>query len=357
MSGSVMLDVAIGVVFVFVLLSLACSAGGEIAESWLKYRAQDLERGIRELLAPNGGRPSATGLVASLFEHPLVSGLFQGRYEDFVKQSSLGQKLLRLWRGPSLPSYVPAANFALALLDIIKPAGAAAKSGAAGATRDRDPKTPLPADAAQAVQALRDQLVQDPRFQHVQAALLALVDAAENDVEKIRTNIETWFNNGMERVSGWYKRRAQTIIFVIGLILAAALNLDSIHLAQSLATDRPVRDSLVAAATAYAQQAGTPTAPPPGQPAPTGKCVDNDTRATCRLEKTIGQLKDQGLPIGWSQPNLDLRDFWTWVLRVLGWLLSALAGSLGAPFWFDLLNKIVMLRSTIKPKADDAATT
>jgi hypothetical protein len=350
MSGSVMLDVAIGVVFVFVLLSLACSAAGEIAESWLKYRAQDLERGIRELLTPNGGGPAATGLVAALFDHPLVNGLYQGTYEEFVKGSALGQKLVRLWRGPSLPSYLPSANFALALLDIIKPAGEAAKSGATGATRDRDPKTPLPADAAAAVEALRDKLVHDPRFQHVQAALLALIDAAENDVEKIRANIETWFNNGMERVSGWYKRRAQTIIFVIGLILAAALNLDSIHLAESLATDRPVRDSLVAAATAYAGSQTTPPLPksqcPPGDPNP---------KPGCQLAGAVAELQGLGLPIGWSHFDFEKQNSNKWMLRVFGWLLSALAGSLGAPFWFDLLNKIVMLRSTIKPKpAEDA---
>jgi hypothetical protein len=347
MLGSVMLEVAIGLAFTYILLSLACSAAGEIAESWLKYRARDLERGIRELLAPSGGRPAPVGLVAALFDHALVSGLYRGTYGHFVQQSSLWRYLARLGKGPSLPSYIPARNFALALLDTIKPA-AEQRSGALGATRDRD--QPPPESAKAAVESLRAAVLADTRLSSVRPALLALVDAAENDMERVRENIETWFNNGMERVSGWYKRRAQTFIFLIGLALAVILNLDSLGIAQRLATDKPVRESLVAAATAYAQAASAPGAPPA---APQPGCAPGDARPSCRLESTLAELQDMGLPVGWDHATFWGRPPRDQLLHVFGWLLTALAASLGAPFWFDLLNKFVMLRSTLKPKTEN----
>jgi hypothetical protein len=38
-----------------------------------------------------------------------------------------------------------------------------------------------------------------------------------------------------------------------------------------------------------------------------------------------------------------------WIEIGLGWLVTALAIMLGAPFWFDVLNKFVVVRSTVKP--------
>jgi len=50
MFGSELLDVVIGMVFVFLLLSLICSAVNELLETRLKNRAGDLEKGITGLL-------------------------------------------------------------------------------------------------------------------------------------------------------------------------------------------------------------------------------------------------------------------------------------------------------------------
>ena len=81
MFNSDILDVAIGMIFVYLILSLICSAAHEIIELWLKKRAIDLERGIRELLDPSSSSGSA-GLIKDLYDHPLVNGLFQGHYGD-----------------------------------------------------------------------------------------------------------------------------------------------------------------------------------------------------------------------------------------------------------------------------------
>jgi hypothetical protein len=108
MLGLEMFDVAIGLVFVFLLLSLVCSAFNEIIEALFKKRATYLEQGIRALLNDKDG----TGVVEELYNHPLISGLFGGMYNP---------KKIRSWRlgRTNLPSYIPARNFALALMDLV----------------------------------------------------------------------------------------------------------------------------------------------------------------------------------------------------------------------------------------------
>jgi triacylglycerol lipase len=96
------------------------------------------------------------------------------------------------------------------------------------------------------------------------------------------------------------------------------------------------------------QPAKAPPAPRRTEAATTSQPVDlRRESARAMLE----ELSDMGLPIGWSSAKLDFcpceRACWlAGYRRFLGWLLTALAVTLGAPFWFDLLNKLVSLRSS-----------
>src|SRR3989442_6673446 len=119
MLGSDILDIAIGLIFVYLLLSLICSAINELIEGLLKARAANLERGIRELLAD----PEGTGLVKAIYDHPLICGLFKGTYDP-------GKAKKRMWTSTNLPSYLPPRNFALALMDAVLPATSTTPSGA-----------------------------------------------------------------------------------------------------------------------------------------------------------------------------------------------------------------------------------
>ena len=240
MFNSGILDVAVGLVFLYLLLSLICSAVNELIEAKLRMRAKDLEQGLRELLYDLDG----TGLVKKLYEHPLVFGPYQTRSPscNFV----VAEK----------PSYIPARNFALALMDIISPARGSAISGAAFATvlpsSLSDTQTALTSSLRQAIAqpATENPLSQN---RNIQQALLALVDAAGNDINQARENIENWFNSAMDQVSGWYKRRTQRIILGLGLAVAIAVNADTISLARSLSMDIAMRGSLAAAAVRVRQ--------------------------------------------------------------------------------------------------------
>jgi hypothetical protein len=270
-------------------------------EALLKKRAIDLERGIRELL----NDPDGTAMAAKLYKHPLVDGLFKGNFNT--------EKGGWLWS--NLPSYIPPENFALALIDVIH--------------ADRpDAKT-------NPFQALRSGIEAVPDAQ-VQKALQTLVNAAGDDLNRARTNIEAWFNNAMDRVSGWYKRWSQWVIFALGLLLVVMLNADTIAIGNNLAQDPSLRQALVAAAEESVKR-------PP-----------RDAKDGFQgLTTTIDQMRHLGFAIGW-----DPRDprrwpgttAWDWFTKATGLLVTALAISLGAPFWFDVLNKFMLARSAIKPK-------
>lgn len=110
MFGSPVLEVAIGVIFVYILVSLVCTAVREIVDGLLKTRAAYLERGIRELLRDVDG----TGIARSFYHHPLIDSLYSGAY----RRGDTGARIRIFASGRGMPSYIPAKNFALVLLDI-----------------------------------------------------------------------------------------------------------------------------------------------------------------------------------------------------------------------------------------------
>ena len=365
MLGFELLDIAIGIVFVYLLLSLICSAFNEMIEAWFKNRATDLQKGIRELL----NDPTGTTLVHEFYNHPMIHGLFGSSYHP---------ARVRNWTGrTNLPSYIPSRNFALALMDIVLNATSTTPSGAAGATTH--PGAPAAPGPVGALQPLRSAIrtIGNPQ---VEQALMTLVDAAGDDVSKARENIEAWYNSSMDRVAGWYKRRAQVIILMLGLAVAVALNADSIAILRSLSLDPSLRNTVVAAAQQYlnnnlppTSSAPSGTSPLPQSPAaqsastssdpsssssPKTACDKDQNSPECRLEKNVEAVRKLGLPIGWNlnDPDTypgdirDRRNLVSWVIKLLGWFLTALAISLGAPFWFDLLNKFMVVRSTVKPR-------
>ncbi|KAA5538539.1 hypothetical protein [Adhaeribacter rhizoryzae] len=318
MFGSQILEVAIGVIFVFLLVSIICSAIRESIEAWLKTRAAFLEHGIRELLHDK----NAEGLAKSFYEHPLIYSLFAADYKP-----GNANKRPNAWTdGSHLPSYIPAKNFALALMDI-------ATRGPATDFVSSDPNAPV---ISLASIRLNIENIQNPAVQRV---LLTAIDAAQGDLNKAQANIEAWYDSGMDRVSGWYKRSTQWVIFWIGLFAAVALNINTITIADYLYHNDVARAVIVARAETAAQD--------------TAFLSRNYSAARSELDSLV-------LPLGWSngwgapRPDykVDASNFKVWnhvLAPLLGWLITALAATMGAPFWFDILNKVMVIRSTVKP--------
>ena len=316
-----MLDVAIGIAFVYLLVSLLCSAIVEGAEAILKRRARDLEMGIGELLRD-------PKLVERLYNHPLINGLYKGSYTPRMRK---------------LPSYIPSRSFALAVMDLLISPDADQHAGVAGAAPGA-----AKGSVGMSTAALLEGMTDDPKVDQARHAVLTMVNAAAGDAQKARENIEFWFNTGMDRVSGWYKRRSQRALFIMGLVVAVGLNIDTVRILRELMTNKSKRDAVVAIATNYSKQ----------QPA--------TTDITAQFQEADKQLGTLGLPLGWrpcpSCGEARLKFFdrcwqncWKYNitkaggLMIFGWLLTAFAVCLGAPFWFDVLNKFIVVRSTVKP--------
>lgn len=327
MFGSEILEVAVGVIFIFILVSIVCTAVREGIETWLKTRSAYLEYGIRELLHDRDGR----GLAAQIYNHPLIHGLYPGEYAPRVPK---GFGLFA--RGGDLPSYIPSRNFATALLDI------AARGPVSAATSGPDV---VRLTAENVRRNIRN--IVNPAVQRV---LLTAVDEAQGDLDRARQSVEAWFDSGMDRVSGHYKRCSQKIIFGIALFVAVALNVNTLRIAEYLYENDAARTLVVA----RAEQA-----------------VADSAVLAMNYRQARGALDSLALPIGWKGVRLGLpgtntvvdtdgagagitrvrhRSVWDWVFAPLfGWLLTAAAATLGAPFWFDVLNKVMVIRSTVKP--------
>jgi hypothetical protein len=314
MFNSSILDVAIGTIFVFVVVSVVCSAVREGLEALLKTRAAYLEKGIRQMLDD----PKGSGLANTLYNHPLIFGLFSGPYEPGKGGTAAPSTFAR---GGDLPSYIPASAFAQSLMDI----------AARGAQTSVDANAA--AGPAISLESIRTN-VANLKNASVQRIMLAAVDAAQGDINRLQTNLETWYNSTMERVGGWYKRSTQWIIFAIGLFVAVSMNINAVAIANALYHDPSVRSAVIEQAKSAAS---------------------NQSSAGIKYDDAKNDLKGLNLPIGWSAglpPPRDNRWYVTaaWGLELMfGWMLTAFAASMGAPFWFDVLNKLVGLRSTVKP--------
>jgi hypothetical protein len=302
--GSDILEVAIGIVFVFLIISVVCSSIREGLEAILKTRAAYLEHGIRELLGDRGPR----GLAGQLYAHPLISGLYSSDYSPPPTRSSLSWYFAR---GRNLPSYIPSRNFALAVMDL-------AARGPVNAQDENRDHVPLD------VETLRRNVgnIQSPEVRRV---LLTALDSAQGDLDAVRLTLQAWYDSSMDRVSGWYKRSTQWIIFGIGLSVAVIMNVDTVDITKFLYTNKAARSAIVA----DAQVAAADTA------------FRHSGYPQARARLTDESL----LPIGLEHVKTP-RDV---LHHIIGWFVTALAVTMGAPFWFDLLNKMMVIRSTVKP--------
>jgi hypothetical protein len=328
--GSTVLEVAIGMIFIYLLLSLLCSAVNEYIEAKLNYRSKNLWKGIQLLLngvieegkkqpdmnaslpanvAPPPPGVAAPAVVASppAGKHDLASLLYQhGLVRALYKDKD------------QLPSYIPSRTFALALWNL---------ASEATGTDTRD------------LNQIKDVIHHYIPNRELSQALVTMIDEAKGDFDRAVKNVEDWYDGAMDRVSGWYKRRVQWILLVIGFAAAILINADTVNIAKSLIQDKALRDTIVAQA-AKEQPPATPT---------------GDQQ---EVKDIYARINGLGLPLGWVRNTPanadDLRRVpdnpGDVVLKLFGLFLTGLAISQGAPFWFDILNKFMVIRSTIKPK-------
>jgi hypothetical protein len=418
MFGSVVLDVAIGMVFVFLLLSLIASVIQEMLAAFMQLRPANLLRGLCSLFS--GDSLWEKDLVDSIYGHGLTRGLFADPYRDLLPRrggaangdpaaertpDSTGasekpskvihefpysrpldplrhwlRKVIGIIPGKEvsgvtnqllLPAYIPSRTFALAMIDILN--------------RERASGEDLMRSITKSLAQHQAQFTDNKAGE----ALYTLAVTAKGDIDAFQKHIENWYNDAMDRVSGWYKRYTQRVLLCIGLLLAVAFNVSSVRVAQTLWFDRDARAAMASAADAYVK--AHPNAPKDAGSASSGADATGSTQEDkssngADLEKKLEESAEAFntatgtalLPVGWKHMRSDWHRMWADVenltaprwsqgwwdafdkdlgnsLRIFlplvaGWFITACAISFGAPFWFDMLNKIMVVRSTIKPQ-------
>jgi hypothetical protein len=303
MFGLPILEVAIGLAFMYLLLALICTSLNETIAGLTKRRAEFLGKGITSLL---GGDAD---LQKKLLTHPLVASLAHKK----------GAK----------PSYLPGSKFALALMDVLTGSGKQANDGEA---------------LRQGLQTVKS----TPLRESISAVLADSRQLMATDQQKI----QAWYDDAMDRVSGWYKRRTALWIWILALAFTLALNADSIAMAKRLWTNQAVRSAVVESARTRSQreqpEALLPLAVHNEANAPkkaTAVLPHNNDVLTAEEQSELSQLT------GWRDDITQWTQKRGWSLaeytfsHLVGWLLTIVAVSLGAPFWFDTLNRFMNIRS------------
>ena len=180
-------------------------------------------------------------------------------------------------------------------------------------------------------------------------SLAALAKNADDDIGRFRASVEQWYDDHMDRVSGWYKRHVAKITLVVGAILIVLLNINALTIGRTLYTE-----SAVSAAVSNVA-------------AKTTSCTAKESPQEClaNLQAQLSAAATAGLPIGWgtvrdcTEPGarcnwLDQRGIfsrhgnsgWQLVLVLMGFLIMVISLVPGAQFWFGLLSKLGTLRAT-----------
>ena len=303
--NSTILEVVIGLIFVYLLLSIMCTAANEWVAALTKRRGQTLKRGLGQLLAgqPIQGAQAPNALIQAFYEHPLIKSMIHDKNH---------------------PNYLSPRNFSATLTDII--------------TGEQQGRLAFN-DLLAAVNALPDG--------EVKRSLAALLRRSDEDLDAARAAIEGWFNDAMDRVSGWYKRRTQLWTIAIAAALTLAANADTVQIARKLWTDPVLRSAVVEEAKARAQKPRpTVSVEYENEDDPTNPTITRNegNQVSDKERDLLGQL------VGWRDKDNFNR------LTPLGWLLTILAVSMGAPFWFDMLNKIMNVRFAGKSPDEKAKT-
>jgi hypothetical protein len=341
MFNSTILDVMIGLVFCFASVALFVSSINEFVASLMKLRHRTLLTGLQKLL----NDPEGTGLVKTLYEHALINPLaltvpptaaVPGPQERAAAAAPAAapppprpvQPRWPEWANRQLPAYIASKDFANALIDIIQSE---------------------PGRYASLTAAIEGEIA-DPQLRQ---AMLGIAARAQGNLERFGNGVADWFDNAMDRLSGSYKRRAQVMTFVIGFATAFALNIDAFYVLGQL-WERPALAAAISApggadlvAALVAAQRGEPEEGAPSAAAPGAQKGAAKPGARDLLDRL------NALPVGWGT-----REFPGWSsvapLKFIGFYVSFLAGLavtassavFGAPFWFDLLQRLTQIRGT-----------
>jgi len=306
-----LLEVAIGLIVTWLILSMATSQIEEYIVDRLNWRSRFLENHLMEMF-------QSRKIVDQFYKHPLIHSLYTKTM--FGKEQK--------------PIDIPNDVFAIAAVDIFLNAGKASIEVPAGNMNVSEMKKSL-SESMNFFQANNQSLAQTMKYiaPNIDDDITTADKEAEKlttNLDKFRSNTEVWFNTTMSGASVSYRKNAHTIALAIGIVIALAFNVDSIQITTRLWRDPTLRQAIVA-------QAG-----------------NIDPKDETSFDNTTAKLNELALPIGWTS-DATPHNTANWVYKLFGFLITGAAAAQGAPFWFDTLEKISGLkksRDTEKSKSE-----
>ena len=296
---SPIIDLAIGLIFVYVVLSLLASSVQEWIASLFGLRARNLYQGVRRLLGAQ--------YAQEVYEHPMIRRLAKRDRWPVRDQSAEGRfgKFVRLWRWlfPKAPSYIDRRTLRAVLTTVVRENG----------KRESDDGS----DAAET--------------EDVHRILKTICPTGKITDPEAMQAFSEWFDEGMTRVSGWYKRKAKLWIIGVAAVITIGTDASTIHVAEKIWMDDALRNVLTEQASGLVENGAT------------------DEQLESHFSEAL-----ESLPIGWRGGLPE--DGTDWLKSGVGWLITIAAISLGAPFWFDLLGKVAHLKGSGRQRRDEQAT-
>jgi hypothetical protein len=300
MFGLEALDVLIGLVAVYLAFGVACTAVVEAFSAWFSVRAGNLETALKELF--KGDLDPNTPFVKAFYRHPLVQSLS---------------------KGDNCPSYIAPEIVGQVVQSLVVAKG-----------------------AGKALKDAVDTLPDTPEVNRVKGLLAALAERAGNDVKAFREEVEKQFNDAMVRAAGWFKRYTQVVALIASALIVTLGNVDTIDIVRSLASspeDRARMIDTLAQRLTQAEEAKRERATSLDKDA-LAQATEGSKKVRDAYERAVDDVGTAGIQLGWK--NLPEERSVGWYLsKMIGLLVSIFAVSLGAPFWFDLLQRFMQVRA------------
>lgn len=347
MFQNVAFDVFIGLIFIFLLYSLLATIVQELIARFLDLRARMLVKAIRVLL--DDRKKEKAGFFHRLWAHirdnmrhffcPLPASSMSKVFYTHPAIKYLSQSS---WK--SKPSYIAPDTFSNVVIQLLRGSykGQEAQMSLIQKTLEETPSISAGIGDNKVVASIEPETLD---------YLKQLFYDAQNDLEKFKAGLEKWFNETMSSVSEWYKKQSQTLLFVIGLVIAVTFNVDAIAICKILSKDKTAREQIVQLASRTLPAYDTLSTGVQKLRAGDSAALDIDKAYDIVVKDATDASAIMGLGSifngTYSGKALQFhpRQEGGWV-TILGWLITTLAISLGAPFWFNLLNKVIKLRAS-----------
>ncbi|HCY42099.1 MAG TPA: hypothetical protein DHV48_12210 [Prolixibacteraceae bacterium] len=389
MFNSIALDVIIGLMFIYLLYSLLATVITEIIATQLGLRSRNLKEAINRMLTDEENSGKLTRLWDSMRLIKNPKNRIITNFYDHPEIKYLGSTGIF-----KTPSSFKAVSFSKTLMCVLFGDGAitAEQIDAKWKVIIKNAKNapdPTPTDPEEEIEdpfkmGKNEKILDYESGKYIKS----LWDESSGNIQDFKLHLEAWFNRTMDEATEWYKRKIQIVAFLVGFVISWIFYVDTFSIVSILSTDKQARDQMVSMANSYIEN---------------NKMDDINTRIDSASAKTDSQKLNSFLEVkqvleadidnannilgmgAWLPdtvtviknksgigyfPRIDNficknkipvngkitfsgYDKWKYFFGLLyhhfwGFFITAIALSLGAPFWFDLLNKVMKLRTSKK---------